>query len=179
MFANIFYYFLRGYTYVMHYFNKWTSFLKIQSFLKKDKLELIIDNNSQEIYKNELVLVSPIQFDFIQYTNDNNISIYFIVPTINNLIIQKQCSYKFISISIRILELNFIGNIEFKGYYIIGNKINLDIIYYLLKLQHNIEIIGKDVNKKYILTIIDQDVKIINIDETKIITFHLNNYTIT
>ena len=85
----------------------------------------------------------------------------------------------FISISIRILELNFIGNIEFKGYYIIGNKINLDIIYYLLKLQHNIEIIGKDVNKKYILTIIDQDVKIINIDETKIITFHLNNYTIT
>ena len=76
MIANILYYLIMGYTYMMHYFNKVVSFLKSQQ--KIDKLELIIDNNSQEIYKNELVIIAPIQFNFIQYTTpDSNISIYF------------------------------------------------------------------------------------------------------
>ena len=171
MLTTLFYYMVRGYTYVMHYFNKLMSLFKMKKE-KTVKLELIIDNNSQEIYKNELVIVAPIHFDFIQYTIDNNISIYFIVPTISVLNIQEQCSYKFISISIRILELNFIGNIEFKGYYIVGNKINCKVIYYLLKMQNVLD-------KKYILTIIDQNVKIINIDETQTINFDLNNYSIT
>jgi hypothetical protein len=176
MIANILYYLIMGYTYVMHYFNKVNSFFKLENDQqKKDKLELIIDNNSQEIYKNELVIIAPIQFDFIQYTRpDNNISIYFTVPTIDTLSIQELCSYKFISTSIYIPDLDFRNSIELKGYYIVGNKINCDIIYYLLKLQHNIDTIGK----KYTLTIIDQDVKIINIDETRIITMDLNNYNI-
>jgi len=173
MIANILYYLIMGYTYMMHYFNKVVSFLKSQQ--KIDKLELIIDNNSQEIYKNELVIIAPIQFDFIQYTRpDNNISIYFTVPTIDNLIIQEPCSYKFISTSIYIPDLDFRNSVEFKGYWVVGNKINCDIIYYLLKLQHNIDTIGK----KYTLTIIDHDIKIINIDETHLITLDLNNYNI-
>ena len=173
MFISLCYYFIRCYTYILHYFNKFISLFKLKKE-KIDKLELIIDNNSQQIYKNELVIISPIQYDFIQYTINNMYSIYFIVPNISVLNIQEPCSYKFISISIRILELNFIGNIEFKGYYIVGNKINCQVIYYLLKLQHNINVIGK----KYILTLIDQNVKIANIDETQIISFDLNNYSI-
>ena len=179
MIANILYYLIMGYTYIMHYFNKVVSFLKSQQKIDKiDKLELIIDNNSQEIYKNELVTIAPIQFDFIQYTTpdpDNNISIYFTVPTIDTLSIQKPCSYKFISTSIYIPDLDFRNSIDLKGYWVVGNKINYDIIYYLLKLQHNIDAS----QKKYILTIIDQDVKIMNIDDTQIITMDLNNYIIT
>ena len=178
MIANILYYLIMCYTYIMHYVNKVFSFLKPKQNnveVQLDKLELIIDNNSQEIYKNELVIIAPIQFDFIQYTTpDNNISIFFTVPTIDNLIIQEPCSYKFISTSIYIPDLDFRNSIELKGYYIVGNKINCDIIYYLLKLQHNIDAL----HKKYTLTIIDQDVKIINIDETRIITMDLNNYNI-
>lgn len=177
MIANILYYLIMGYTYIMHYFNKVFSFLKHeqQKQYSQDKLELIIDNNSQEIYKNELIIIAPIQFDFIQYTRpDNNISIFFTVPTIDNLIIQEPCSYKFISTSIYIPDLDFRNSVELKGYYIVGNKINCDIIYYLLKLQHNIDAL----HKKYTLTIIDQDVKIMNIDETHLITLDLNNYNI-
>ena len=141
-------------------------------------LSFLLMNNSQEIYKNELVTIAPIQFDFIQYTTpdpDNNISIYFTVPTIDNLSIQEPCSYKFISTSIYIPDLDFRNSLELKGYYIVENKINCDIIYYLLKLQHNIDAS----QKKYTLTIIDQDVKIMNIDETHLITMELNNYIIT
>ena len=176
MFINLCYYFIRCYTYILHYFNKFISLFK-QKTEKIDKLELIIDNNSQPLYKNELVNIAPIHFDFIQYTIDKMCSIYFIVPNISVLNIQEPepCSYKFISTSIYIPELDFRNNIEFKGYYIVGNKINCDIIYYLLKLQHNIDAS----QKKYILTIIDQDVKIMNIDDTQIITMDLNNYIIT
>ena len=103
------------------------------------------------------------------------ISIYFIVPTIDTLSIQERCSYKFISTSIYIPDLDFRNSVELKGYWVVGNKINCDIIYYLLKLQHNIDAL----QKKYTLTIIDQNVKIINIDETRLITLDLNNYIIT
>lgn len=162
-----------SYTYIMHYFNKVFSFLKSQQ--KIDKLECIKNNNCREICKNELVIIAPIQFDFIQYTTpDNNISIYFTVPTIDTLSIQELCSYKFISTSIYIPDLDFRNSIELKGYWIVGNKINCDILYYLLKLQHNIDAS----QKKYTLTIIDQDVRIMNIDETRIITMDLNNYNI-
>ena len=178
MIANILYYLIMGYTYIMHYFNKVFSFLKLeqQNQYSQDKLECIKNNNSREICKNELVIIAPIQFDFIQYTTpDNNISIFFTVPTIDNLIIQEPCSYKFISTSIYIPDLDFRNSVEFKGYWVFGNKINCDIIYYLLKLQHNIDAS----QKKYTLTIIDQDVKIMNIDETQIITLDVNNYIIT
>ena len=167
-----------GYTYIMHYFNKVFSFLKLeqQKQYSQDKLECIKNNNSREIYKNELDIIAPIHFDFIQYTMpDNNISIYFTVPTIDTLSIQERCSYKFISTSIYIPDLDFRNSVDLKGYYIVGNKINCDIIYYLLKLQHNIDAS----HKKYTLTIIDQDVKIMNIDETQIITLDVNNYIIT
>ena len=168
-----------GYTYIMHYFNKVVSFLKLkQDQQKQDKLECIKNNDCREICKNELVILAPIQFDFIQYTTpdpDNNISIYFIVPTIDTLSIQERCSYKFISTSIYIPDLDFRNSVDLKGYYIVGNKINCDIIYYLLKLQHNIDAS----QKKYTLTIIDQDVKIMNIDDTQIITLGVNNYIIT
>ena len=162
----------------MHYFNKVFSFLKLeqQKQYSQDKLECIKNNNSREIYKNELDIIAPIHFDFIQYTMpDNNISIYFTVPTIDTLSIQERCSYKFISTSIYIPDLDFRNSVDLKGYYIVGNKINCDIIYYLLKLQHNIDAS----HKKYTLTIIDQDVKIMNIDETQIITLDVNNYIIT
>ena len=178
MIANILYYLIMGYTYIMHYFNKVFSFLKLeqQKQYSQDKLECIKNNNSREIYKNELDIIAPIHFDFIQYTMpDNNISIYFTVPTIDTLSIQERCSYKFISTSIYIPDLDFRNSVELKGYYIVGNKINCDIIYYLLKLQHNIDAS----QKKYTLTIIDQDVKIMNIDETQIITMDVNNYIIT
>ena len=178
MIANILYYLIMGYTYIMHYFNKVFSFLKLeqQKQYSQDKLECIKNNNSREIYKNELDIIAPIHFDFIQYTMpDNNISIYFTVPTIDTLSIQERCSYKFISTSIYIPDLDFRNSVDLKGYYIVGNKINCDIIYYLLKLQHNIDAS----QKKYILTIIDQDVKIMNIDDTQIITMDLNNYIIT
>ena len=179
MIANILYYLIMGYTYIMHYFNKVVSFLKLkQDQQKQDKLECIKNNDCREICKNELVILAPIQFDFIQYTTpdpDNNISIYFIVPTIDTLSIQERCSYKFISTSIYIPDLDFRNSVDLKGYYIVGNKINCDIIYYLLKLQHNIDAS----HKKYTLTIIDQDVKIMNIDDTQIITLGVNNYIIT
>ena len=178
MIANILYYLIMGYTYIMHYFNKVFSFLKLeqQNQYSQDKLECIKNNNSREIYKNELDIIAPIHFDFIQYTMpDNNISIYFTVPTIDTLSIQERCSYKFISTSIYIPDLDFRNSVDLKGYYIVGNKINCDIIYYLLKLQHNIDAS----QKKYTLTIIDQDVKIMNIDDTQIITLGVNNYIIT
>lgn len=179
MIANILYYLIMGYTYIMHYFNKVFSSFKLEHDQPNiDKLVCIKNNDCREICKNELVIITPIQFDFIQYTTytkSTNISIYFTVPTIDTLSIQERCSYKFISTSIYIPDLDFRNSVDLKGYYIVGNKINCDIIYYLLKLQHNIDAS----QKKYTLTIIDQDVKIMNIDETHIITMELNNYIIT
>ena len=178
MIANILYYLIMGYTYIMHYFNKVFSSFKLEHDQPNiDKLVCIKNNDCREICKNELVIITPIQFDFIQYTtlDPDNISIYFIVPTIDTLSIQEPCSYKFISTSIYIPDLDFRNSVEFKGYWVFGNKINCDIIYYLLKLQHNIDAL----QKKYTLTIIDQDVKIMNIDETHLITMELNNYIIT
>ena len=116
MIANILYYLIMGYTYIMHYFNKVFSFLKPKQNnveVQLDKLECIKNNDCREIYKNELVIIAPIQFDFIQYTSpDNNISIFFTVPTIDNLIIQEPCSYKFISTSIYIPDLDFKNSVS-------------------------------------------------------------------
>ena len=155
----------------MYYFNKLNSNLNYP--IQQDKLEIILNNNSRELCKNELVFIVPSQFTFIKYTMMNSTSIYFEVPTI--LINKEPCSYKFILINIYIPEIDFRNNIDFKGYYLVGNKINNNIICYLLQMQYNINAI----NKKYTLTIIDQNVKIINIDETRLITLDLNNYIIT
>ena len=166
MFTNICYYFIRYYTYIAHYFNKLYSFFKKNpTKLIKNKFEIIKNNISKEICLNEIY---QLPFDFILY---NNTHIYFKIQDID-IHFNQSCSYKFLSMNIIVNELNF--NIDLKGYYIIGNKINNYIIYYLLKLQHNI-----DANKNtYILTIIDHNIKIFNINETQTILFHLNDYSI-
>ena len=62
-------------------------------------------------------------------------------------------------------------SIDLKDYYINENILNPVVFYYLLKLQHNILYSGP-----YSLTIIDHDVKIINLDETDSIILDINEY---
>ena len=151
MFIQACYYIMRWYTYFIHYFNK---LILISIPIKTDNI-----NNLEIIkYKDQLT--------FIQYTN-NKISVFF--PE------QICCNYKFISLNIQVPEIDFHNNIDLKEYYIVGNKINNEVIYYILKMQHQCIANGL----KYILTIIDQDVKIFNIDETQSIIFNLNDYSIS
>jgi len=178
MFTNLAYYIIRCYTFLVHYFYKFIILFNLEQPQQVDKLELIYNNNSKEICKNELVIISPIQYNFIKYSNKNAVSIYFTAPSPNSFEqLQYTCSYKFISVSIYIKKIDFHNNIDLKGYFIVGNKINNYVICYLLKMQYNI--ICDATELIYVLTIIDQNVTIFNIDETKTIIFDLNNYSIT
>ena len=132
-------------------------------------LYLIKNNTGKEICKNELAILSPVVFDFILYkdTVNNNI-LYFKIP---ELFDYKCCDYKFISVNMNIPELKQTYSIDLKGYYINENILNKLVFYYLLKMQHNIWYSGP-----YSLTIIDQNVKIIKLDETDEIILDINEY---
>ena len=163
---NLVYY----YTYITFYLQKLYNYFF--NFFPKEpvtSLLLIKNNNSKEICKNELSILSPTVFDFIIYNDANNNHIlYFYIPISFEYIC---CSYKFISVNINISESNTNYNIDLKGYYIVGNKFTKEVFYYLLNLQHNVVY-----NSSYTLTIIDSNVKIIQLDELDTIILDINEY---
>ena len=162
--------FIYYYSYITFYLQKLFNYLfnPVPKELATS-LYLIKNNFSKEICKNELAILSPVVFDFILYNDTvNNHILYFTIPEVFEY---KCCAYKFISLSMMLPDFNKTFFIDLKGYHIADNKLNKLVFYYLLKTQHNILYSGP-----YQLTIIDHNVKIINIDETNEIILDINDY---
>jgi hypothetical protein len=90
------------------------------------------------------------------------------------------CKFSFISLSVKILNKKddkyypIKLSSETENYYIVGNRINVLIIAYLLKKQHGI--ICDELMEKYELEIIDQDVNIKRLTEKDEIVFNETDY---
>jgi hypothetical protein len=147
------YFLIYGYTYLQHYFDK------IMNWINP-------------------AVVSPITFknevEFGIFTEKKNHILCFDKPFPKICPPYTCCNYKFISIIVSIDNNGY--NIHEPNYYIVNNKLNKYVITYFVNTQYNLQLDASII--KYKLTIIDQDVKIINLDEKQEILFNLNDYII-
>ena len=150
--------------------------------IRSNKIILNTNKNYINMYKLPDLLVDFIIFN--DYTNTCDL-----LPKINKIIFYKNyknplnynyiiCKFSFISLLMVVDDdINYqikLSN-DMENYYIVGNKINLLILSYLLKIQHNI--IKKI--QSYTLTIIDHNINMITITEKDEILFNENDYIIT
>jgi len=145
--------------------------------------KIILNTNKKYInmYKLPELLVDFILFN--DYTNTSDL-----LPKTNKIIFYKIyktplnynytiCKFSFISLIMVVDDITYqikLSN-DVENYYIVGNKINVLILSYLLKIQHNI--IKKI--QSYTLTLIDNNINMITITEKDEILFNENDYIIS
>lgn len=131
--------------------------------------DLIIYTDYTSLYQNTEISK---QVDIIVYYNDNIALLHFKHSDI------LYCNYKFISLTVKIPN---IGEFSIKlsdstfNYYIVGNKINKLLIWYLLKIQHDI---NKESENVYEIELIDNNVNILKIRENDEIVLNKDDFTI-
>jgi len=208
MLGQLLYNIMTIYTYVSYYCSKLFSFVKTLPLFGYDKqsiskiveptlkLELVKNNTSSVISKDDLSAVEPTEFDFIMYSKKDkdgqdckdgkdSVRLFFEIPCnegLHKLLDEDElkCTYKFISVSIFIPKLDVTCSLDISDYYIVGNKLNKFVLFYLIYLQYNNNMI-MDIDSEgydYTLNIIDHNVKIINLDKTQELMFLLNDYSI-
>ena len=164
-----------------------TSFI-MDNFDKKDEIEIIKFNET--IYttdKQNIPLQNVIQYDlliFSDYEHVNEIS-----PRVNKKMFSGAVNlplsldytlfnYKFIAVTVKINNkawpIKLVDDNE--NYYIVGNKLNLYSISYLLKKQHNV--ICDEMTTTYELTIIDNNVNMNTCSEKDEIILQENAYDV-
>ena len=137
----------------------------IQTFIVPDnsKWVLFIKNNK----------ITDSDSDFFISIQKRETILY---KAINNIEINKMCNFHFINCSVNIQNENYIIRLQNNDetYFIEGNVIDKFIIYYLLRQQHD----KNYYNFNYILSIIDQNVKMITLDQSQSILLKQSDYQI-
>ena len=122
-----------------------------------------------------------LQKKIIDLVEKNNKIIYFKDSLEKTNYFYKSCNFHFISINIsfndekeeKLYSLKLLNPNE--NYYVVGNKINRLIIFYLLKQQYNLNL---NITQNYKLVIIDNNVNIKTITEKEEIVLNENDYEI-
>ena len=153
------------------------------SFIKDGNIlsSIIINNNDYNNDNNKLIVEkSPPQYDYLIYHNFENIInnlLYHSVPGNFGYEITK---YKFIQIEVILLDNRFkieLCNNHY-NFYMVNNWIDDLFIIHFLKFYYKMDNYTNEYLLNYRLSIIDQDVNILSLDNTDKIYFELENYII-
>ena len=161
----------------------------IDNFNKKNEIDIVKFNQVMFSTNRKYISVHKMLiYDFIQFSDYESVTekspkinrvLFFGLPKFPLNFDYKLCKFSFMSITVKINNKKYpikLSN-EKENYYIVGNKINLLLIAYLLKSQHNV--MCDEVNGMYEMDIIDQDVNMKTFTEKDEIKFDENEYSIS
>jgi len=161
----------------------------IDNFNKNSEIDIIkfnqvmISTNKKYIAVHQLLLYDFIIFsDYERVTETTpkvNKVLFFGLPKFPLNFDYKACKFSFMSLTVKFNGAKYqikLSN-ENENYYIIGNKINLLLISYLLKKQHNI--VCDEITGTYELDVIDHNVNMKTFTEKDEILFKENDYTVS
>jgi hypothetical protein len=171
------------------YFRNW-----LYQYYRPSEFDVIeygksIYSGTLEQFKVDIIYIYD--YDFFVYTDyseqDSNM---FKLTKVNKVIsyddktfdpnIQcERCNYAFISLIVKIKdrgEFPIILSTKDETYYVVGNKINFQVVDYFLHKQHNVEL--KPLIMQYELEVIDQDIKYVLLNEKQSIVLGKESYTI-
>jgi len=145
--------------------------------------QVMFSTNKQYISIHQLLL-----YDFIIFSDYKRVK--ETAPKLNKVLFfgfqkfplnfdYKLCKFSFMSLTVKFNNAKYqikLSN-DFENYYIVGNKINLLLISYLLKKQHNV--ICDEITGIYELDVIDQNVNMKTFNENDEIEFGEDNYTVS
>lgn len=148
------------------------------SFIKDGEItnSIIINNND----KKDILEKSPSQYDFLIYYNFENNTCNSMYHSIPDKFKYEYTNYKFIQIEVILSDKCFFIELSNNHYnfYMENNWVDDLFILHLLKLYYKMDYYTNEYLLNYRLSIIDQDVNILEVDNTDIIYFELNKYVI-
>jgi len=148
------------------------------SFIKDGEItnSIIISNQDNKT----IVEKSPLQYDYLIYYNFENIITNLLYHSIPENFEYEFTNYKFIQIEVILSDKCFYIDLSNKHYnfYMVNNWIDDLFILHLLKLYYKMDHYSNEYLLNYRLSIIDQDVNIVDVDNTDIIHFDLDKYVI-
>lgn len=160
----------------------------IDTLNKNSEIEIIKFNNVMfSTNKNYISVHQFLLYDFIIFSDYEKVTetapkvnkvLYFGLPKFPLNFDYKLCKFSFMSLTVKFNGSKYQIKLssETDNYYIVGNKINLLLISYLLKKQHNVNC---DENTGvYELDVIDHNVNMKTFNEKDEIEFSENDYTV-
>lgn len=162
--------------------------LFIDTLNKNSEIEIIKFN--QVMFSTNKKYISVHQFllyDFIIFSDYERVTetvqkvnkvLFFGLPKFPLKFDYKLCKFSFMSLTVKFNDAKYQIKLssEKDNYYIIGNKINILLISYLLKKQHNVAC--DEISGIYELDIIDHNVNMKKFNENDEITFGEDDYTV-
>jgi len=169
------------------------SFKPVKSFIdkfnKNSEIDIIkfnqvmISTNKQYISVHQLLL-----YDFIIFSDYERVTetapkvnkvLFFGLPKFPLNFDYKVCKFSFMAITVKFNDTKYQIKLssETENYYIVGNKINLLLISYLLKKQHNV--VCDEITGIYELNVIDHNVNMKTFNEKDEIVFSEHDYTVS
>lgn len=149
----------------------------------RNNLDIILDDGDNYITDTELLSIDqniPDDYKFAIYTrlNDNNTvrkkRIYKRLPE-DGVYDCDETSYKFILIEVKYGDT--IAKLKFDNakttYYVVNNEFDSNVIRYLMQTEFDVEL-----PEQYTVSILDQNVNRIEINETQVLKFNKNDYEI-
>jgi hypothetical protein len=169
------------------------SFKPVKSFIdtlkKQSEIEIIKFNNVMfSTTKNYISVHQFLIYDFIIFSDYEKVTetmqkvnkvLFFGLPKFPLNFEYTLCKFSFMAITVKFNGVKYPIKLssEMENYYIIGNKINLLLISYLLKKQHSVNC--DEVTGVYELDVIDHNVNMKTFNEKDEITFEENDYTVS
>jgi hypothetical protein len=162
--------------------------LFIDKFNKNSEIDVIkfnqvmISTNKQYISVHQLLL-----YDFIIFSDYERVTetapkvnkvLFFGLPKFPLNFDYKLCKFSFMSVTVKFNDAKYQLKLssETENYYIVGNKVNLLLISYLLKKQHNVSC--DEITGVYALDVIDHNVNMKTFNEKDEIVFSEHDYTV-
>jgi len=160
----------------------------IDRIYKKNEIDIIKFNQVMiSTNKNYVTLHQFLLYDFILFSDYEKVTerstkvnkvLYFGFPKTPMNFDYKVCKFSFLSMTVNFNKKKYPIKLstESENYYIVGNKINLLLIAYLLKTQYKVDC--DETNGTYELDIIDHNVTMKTLTEKDEITLHENDYIV-
>jgi hypothetical protein len=161
----------------------------IEKFNKKSEIDIIkfnkvmLSTNKQYVSLHQFLLNDFIIFsDYEGLTETSpklNKVLFFGLPKFPLNFDYKLCKFSFMSLTVKFNGTKYkikLSN-DYENYYVVGNKINLLLISYLLKEQHNVNC--DEITGIYELDVIDNNVNMKTFNEKDEIEFSENDYTVS
>jgi hypothetical protein len=160
----------------------------IDSINKSNEIDIIKFNDLMFSTNKKYINVHNfLLYDFIIYSDYNSVTekqtkvnkvLYFGFPKTPINFDYTLCKFSFISMTVNFNNKKYPLKLstESENYYIVGNKINLLLVAYLLKTQY--KVLCDEINGRYELDIIDHNVTMKTLTEKDEIILHENDYIV-
>jgi len=163
----------------------------VEQMKSSNNVEVILNNKIvTQLSKESIYSNLPFENTFIVYSDSepmtsrvNKLIIHnFSETTTKDVFEYKLCKYMFITSILYLETKSLIVNYDLKlfcngdNYFVVNNKIDKNVICYLLKQQKNVQFSPE--NCKYKLNIIDQNANMVELSETDVLYLKEDNYEI-